>query len=557
MLRDIIFTCALTSLVAHAETFLVTSLADSGTGSLREAISLANATPLEDTIRFAPGFTGTITLSSTLTSSAPIRIEGFEGSQAITISGNDNVRVFRFNRGPSHLSHLTIQNGRTTLGGANIRAFGDLELISCRILNGQATALSGTNNNSQNADGGGIFHSGGNLLIDSCVIQGNSTIGGFSQGGGLYTQLGTVTIRRSRIIENTTNGTVAEGGGIGSRSTMTIENSEIADNETLASSSGGGGIYTDTDITLTQCTISSNVVGATTGIGGYSVGGAFASVGGDATFVSCTITANSAPPGMGQGAGISSLSGGVLSFENCIVAGNLGADLDTIPGRSVLYRDNRSNIFGRVENTVLNTLSNRDSSSQYAVSDPRLSALDFHGGMTRSHVPLLNSPVLDASLSILSHSIDQRGANYPRLSGDAPDIGAIERQTLQDSDNDGLPDAIESLIPDLATSDGDLDNDGVSDLLEYSFLGTAAIADPAIFPNSSIRLSPGFSTSVDFSPSPAREYRLLTSDDLISPFVPLENDFIRFLDSSSASFETPTLTSQRFFRVEARVIAEP
>ena len=557
MFRNIIFTCALTTLVAHGEAFLVTSLADSGTGSLREALTQANASSLEDTIRFAPDLSGTITLSSTLTASAPIRIEGSGGAQAITISGNNSVRVFSLNRGPSHISNLTIQNGRTTLGGANIRAFGDLELISCRILNGQATALRGMSNNSQNADGGGIFHSGGNLLIDSCLIQDNRTIGGFSQGGGLYTQRGTAIIRKSRIVGNTTDGNVAEGGGIGSRSTMLIENSEIADNETLSSSSGGGGIYTDSDITLTQCTVSSNTVGASSGISGYSVGGAFASVGGDATFVSCTITANSAPSGIGQGAGISSVSGGIISFENCIVAGNFGADLDTIPGRSLFYRDNGSNIFGRVENTVLNTLSNRDSSSQYAVSSPRLSGLGFHGGTTRSHVPLLGSPAIHTSSSNLTQSVDQRGVNFPRLSGSDPDIGAIERQTLQDSDNDGLPDAIEVLIPGLVTSDGDLDNDGVSDVLEYNFLGTSAINDPAVFPNSRVRLSPDSSTALDFTHNVDREYRLVVSDDLISAFVPLEKSFSTFPDGASARFETPTLSSQRFFRIEARVIAEP
>ena len=49
---------------AHAATFTVTSLADSGAGSLRAAITAANAAAGADTIVFQPGLNGTITLSS-------------------------------------------------------------------------------------------------------------------------------------------------------------------------------------------------------------------------------------------------------------------------------------------------------------------------------------------------------------------------------------------------------------------------------------------------------------------------------------------------------------
>ena len=46
--------------------FVVTSLNDSGSGTLREAITAANVTPEEDTITFQSGLTGTITLGSNL-----------------------------------------------------------------------------------------------------------------------------------------------------------------------------------------------------------------------------------------------------------------------------------------------------------------------------------------------------------------------------------------------------------------------------------------------------------------------------------------------------------
>ena len=46
-------------------TFAVTSLADGGAGSLRDAIGQANAHAGADTITFAAGLTGTITLGGT------------------------------------------------------------------------------------------------------------------------------------------------------------------------------------------------------------------------------------------------------------------------------------------------------------------------------------------------------------------------------------------------------------------------------------------------------------------------------------------------------------
>src|SRR5262249_55471249 len=45
-------------------TFTVLNLADSGAGSLRQAVLAANATPGADTIAFAAGLSGTVTLSS-------------------------------------------------------------------------------------------------------------------------------------------------------------------------------------------------------------------------------------------------------------------------------------------------------------------------------------------------------------------------------------------------------------------------------------------------------------------------------------------------------------
>ncbi len=101
---------------ARAATFTVTNINDSGTGSLRQAILDANASPGADTIDFS--VSGTIVLASTLEITVPLTIDG--AGQTITISGNNAVRVMDLTGGPgsSELSvnRLTIINGSAPAG---------------------------------------------------------------------------------------------------------------------------------------------------------------------------------------------------------------------------------------------------------------------------------------------------------------------------------------------------------------------------------------------------------------------------------------------------------
>lgn len=562
LLLSLLFWGALLLKVRGA-TFTVDRLDDQGAGSLRNAIAQANTTIAPDRIIFAEGLSGVITLSSTLSVTAPLEIQG-PGRQNLIIDGDESVRVFNLTgssrMNPHRLQGITIQNGRTFLGGANIRAIGSIQLIDCTLRGGHATAINGNGNNSQNADGGALFHSGGALLIDSCLFEENQTIGGFSQGGAIYTENGDGSIINTRITENTTNGLVAEGGGLASRSILTVENCEITGNETLASSSGGGGIYTDDTIIVRQCTISGNIVGASpgTGISGYSVGGAFANVGSSpATFESCTITQNSAPHGVGQGAGISSLSRGIISFSNCIVAGNIGmADLDETPNRVITYQDLGHNLFGIVTPTNLNQTGNQASTSLYNITNPELSELGFYGGITRTQIPFVGSPALDVGLPNLTQTYDQRGIDFPRLVGSRADIGATERQTFIDSDTDGIPDAIEALVPNLSTSSGDLDGDGISDFREYALLGTAAISNPQQRPSLGIEEGNG-TWILNFPHSPNREYRLVFNNDLTSALTPVVEDYTQFNTQARAQLSAPDVGTQGFFFLESRVIRDP
>jgi VCBS repeat-containing protein len=75
-------------------TVTVTNLNDSGAGSLRDAIAQANASSDANTIVFAAGVTGTITLTSgQIRISGPVTIVG-PGAANLTFDGTANARIF-------------------------------------------------------------------------------------------------------------------------------------------------------------------------------------------------------------------------------------------------------------------------------------------------------------------------------------------------------------------------------------------------------------------------------------------------------------------------------
>ena len=189
--------CA-TPISLRAATLTVTSTADSGTGSLREA--LASANPYGgDTVNFS--VTGTIRLTSgQLSVNHNLTIAG-PGAGLLTVSGNNAVRVFDITGPGVTISGLTIANGHGALYGAGIRTGGSpgsiLTLNDC-ILTHNSTTL----------DGGGIYNSSGlALTVSNCTFSGNSASG---DGGGIYLTNSTLTLLASTLSGNS----AGFGGGI-------------------------------------------------------------------------------------------------------------------------------------------------------------------------------------------------------------------------------------------------------------------------------------------------------------------------------------------------------
>jgi Bacterial Ig domain/Calx-beta domain/Bacterial cadherin-like domain len=201
---------------------IVTSTADSGAGTLRDA--LANVCD-GDTIAFNLGGAGphTITLTTgELQVDQNVTINNNSG-ESITVSGNNLSRVFNINAGKSaSLIGLTISGGNSGNDGGAIINDGALTIVNS-TLSGNATA----------SDGGAISTTatGTSLTLINTTISGNSAGG---SGGGLIVLGGTMTSINSTITSNVAdsdNNALGDGGGIRAHAgTITLKNTIVAGN---------------------------------------------------------------------------------------------------------------------------------------------------------------------------------------------------------------------------------------------------------------------------------------------------------------------------------------
>jgi hypothetical protein len=238
---------ALTLGVAQGATLTVTSLADSGPGSLRAAIMAANAsTGLADMIVFE--VSGTITLASRLPDIVDdVTIDG-TGAQ-IVVSGNNAVQAIYVSAGKSlTLNALTIANGRCASpcsGGAILNAgtlkvthatfTGNSALMGGAIHNYGSLEVTGSLFSDNSARVGGAIHNFDALTVSGTVFWGNSA----TVSGGAIHNFDTLNLIASAFSGNLVAG--ASDDVFNDRvATMTVMNSTIACNGAACSASGRG-----------------------------------------------------------------------------------------------------------------------------------------------------------------------------------------------------------------------------------------------------------------------------------------------------------------------------
>src|SRR6266404_5401477 len=404
--------------ICLAATQTVNTTAESGTGSLRQAI--ANAAS-GDTIQFQFATTPvTISLNSgDLEIDKNLTITGLGAANLIIdASSNTGHRVFTIGSGVTvSISALTVKNGR---GG-----------------NSGSGSISG--------DGGGIYNSG-NLTLTNVVVSNNTTTNsGTGAGGGGIFNGGTLALVGSTVSNNTAGSKTSiganavTGGAIRNTSTgtLTVTDSSISNNFAQI----GGGIFNTGSMTVTGSTFASNSAGVGIATTVTLEGGAiFINGPGSGTIINSTFSGNSAHDNGGAIA-----NNGTVSVSFSTFSGNSAPN-----GNSVSATHNtltlKANIFSNSTNCLIsggsilsdghnlatdsscNLNATGDLSNTPAGLDP--SGLQTNGGSTQTIALLSTSAALDKISTPCtdaggnSVSADQRGVTRPQ--GTNCDIGAFE-----------------------------------------------------------------------------------------------------------------------------------
>ncbi len=201
---------------------IVTSTADSGAGTLREALAnVCSGTTITFDLAGAGPHTITLTTGE-LQVAKNVTIKNSSGEK-ITVSGNSASRVFNINATKTaSIIGLTMSGGSTTGNGGAIINDGALTVVN--------STLSG---NSAATDGGAIATTatGTSLTLINTTISGNSAGG---SGGGVIVLGGTATSVNSTITNNVAdsdNNSAGDGGGIRAHAgTTTLKNTIVAGN---------------------------------------------------------------------------------------------------------------------------------------------------------------------------------------------------------------------------------------------------------------------------------------------------------------------------------------
>lgn len=338
-------------LCAHSQTFQVTTTADSGPGSLRDAMTNAIASG-GGTITFS-NLSGPISILSALPDiSGSLTIRG-NGPANTAIGGNRTNRIFNVLGGATcSISDLTLQAGIPPIyssypvynGAKAIVNAGALSVSNCLIRDNGSGSSS-----SLLLGGGGITSVGSSLVLNSVVFSNNAAYGlSFTLSasnvmatnclfiGNMEGDQPPVSVAGDSVFSDTTftgnqaNFGNGEGGGINAGGNLTLLNCNITNN--YGDWSSGGIYFNGNNLTISNCVVNNNSSSQRYGgiyasatnililnstISANEAGGMH--LGGNTTISGCTISSNRN--------GSSYFGGGVtasdtLNMTNCTISAN-------------------------------------------------------------------------------------------------------------------------------------------------------------------------------------------------------------------------------------------
>ena len=314
-LRSVVVLSVLTAFSGQAQSITVTNTNDSGEGSLRNAVLLAEA---GNTIVFDADTNGDeIALSSEIVINKNLSITG-NGSALTLLSGNGANRIFVISGAQVALTNLAFTDAEAAQNGGAIAILNSTVTIEASVFDG---------NEAQGADagmgGGAIYAEGSTLTINNSEFTNNEATGTSGSGGAILAGAGTnVTVTESEFTDNTAN---RAGGAIegfsGAGTTITLTNTTLAENSTGSNPGNGGALHLTgaVNAVITGCTVTGNTAAAEGG--GLWNGSAIM------TITSSAITGNTADgDGADQGGGgIYNLSGTVNISAETVISNNVAS----------------------------------------------------------------------------------------------------------------------------------------------------------------------------------------------------------------------------------------
>ena len=408
---------------------LVTTCADdpNDAGSLRSI--LKNATNNE-TVDLSQLNCSVITLAHPSIPIGPINVTllGPQPPKSLTISGNGQYRVlthsvsFAFNSATLTIDHLTIAQGKYASNGSHVR--------------------------------GGCIYSYSNVTLSNSTVTGctvRENADGLTQpiGGGIYA-IGTVSLVNSTVSGNLAwsqaDGQAARGGGIVANE-VNLSYSTVTANSAIVSSGayGYGGAIEADNVTVTASTIDNNTadVGA-----GFVLFGDSSKPSAHSTMTNSTVASNKATLGAG---GIALTFMASMQLLNSTVAfnqsvsgiGGLATEFGTpLTMYSTIIAENSTTSGAAADLGIGGSIAGSHNLVMHpnyfppgliaTTANPRLVRLGNHGGITRTCALQSFSAALEQGYLSTFLFDDQRGIGYDRSVGFGPDIGAYERQDLDD-----------------------------------------------------------------------------------------------------------------------------
>ena len=354
-----LLSAGLLCLCAQSQTFQVTTTADSGPGSLRDAITTAVAAG-GGTIIFT-NVSGMVSLQSALPDiSGNLRILG-NGPANVAINTYRTNRVFNVLPGAiCNISDLTVQGSGPSIGGYPYPLTASVAIVNAGTMSISNCFFHDNGSGSSSGGGGGAISSGGGgLVLNNVILSNNLAYGSSALAasnvratnclfiGNIAGDVPPISVGGDSVFSDTTftqnkASFATGGGGIAAGYfpgpnpgvNLTLLNCSVLHN--LGDHDSGGIYFKGDSLTISNCVINNNTAGHFGGINAAATnililnstisGNSADSYGGmtlsgNCTINGCTISSNvNAFTYFGGGV----TAWGTLNMTNCTISGNRG-----------------------------------------------------------------------------------------------------------------------------------------------------------------------------------------------------------------------------------------